>query len=238
MGRSVPSARRGTPSSRRVSNRSLRRRRWHSSPRSSVSTTSTPPPVAPTTGIGELDRVLGGGLVAGSVTLLGGEPGIGKSTLVLQLLAQLQGPTLYVSAEESPEQVKDVRNGSDARWPRAGSPARRRSVASSPRSIGCSPTWSSSTASRPSPTSGSPPPGSATQVRTCATARGRGEAARRRRRTRRPRHQGRLARRAAPARARRRHRAVVRGRAPLRAAVASGCQASLRTDERGSGCSR
>ena len=40
------------------------------------------------TGIGELDRVLGGGLVAGSVTLLGGEPGIGKSTLVLQLLAR------------------------------------------------------------------------------------------------------------------------------------------------------
>jgi DNA repair protein RadA/Sms len=58
------------------------------------------------TGIGELDRVLGGGLVAGSVTLLGGEPGIGKSTLVLQLLARCQGPTLYVSAEESPEQVK------------------------------------------------------------------------------------------------------------------------------------
>jgi DNA repair protein RadA/Sms len=58
------------------------------------------------TGIGELDRVLGGGLVAGSVTLLGGEPGIGKSTLMLQLLAGWGGPTLYVSAEESPEQVK------------------------------------------------------------------------------------------------------------------------------------
>ena len=50
--------------------------------------------------------MLGGGLVAGSVTLLGGEPGIGKSTLVLQLLADWDGPTLYVSAEESPEQVK------------------------------------------------------------------------------------------------------------------------------------
>jgi DNA repair protein RadA/Sms len=58
------------------------------------------------TGISELDRVLGGGLVAGSVTLLGGEPGIGKSTLMLQLLAGWDGPTLYVSAEESPEQVK------------------------------------------------------------------------------------------------------------------------------------
>ena len=58
------------------------------------------------TGIGELDRVLGGGLVAGSVTLLGGEPGIGKSTLLLQLLAWWPGPTLYVTAEESPQQVR------------------------------------------------------------------------------------------------------------------------------------
>ena len=52
-------------------------------------------PVA--TGIGELDRVLGGGIVPGSVTLLGGEPGIGKSTLLLQLLASWPGPTLYVT---------------------------------------------------------------------------------------------------------------------------------------------
>jgi DNA repair protein RadA/Sms len=59
-----------------------------------------------TTGIAELDRVLGGGLVAGSVTLLGGEPGIGKSTLLLQLLAGWRGPTLYVTAEESAQQVK------------------------------------------------------------------------------------------------------------------------------------
>ena len=59
-----------------------------------------------TTAIGELDRVLGGGLVAGSVTLLGGEPGIGKSTLLLQLLAGWSGPTLYVTAEESAQQVK------------------------------------------------------------------------------------------------------------------------------------
>lgn len=58
------------------------------------------------TGIGELDRVLGGGVVAGSVTLLGGEPGIGKSTLVLQMLSWWPGPTLYVSAEESQQQVK------------------------------------------------------------------------------------------------------------------------------------
>ena len=58
------------------------------------------------TAIGELDRVLGGGVVPGSVTLLGGEPGIGKSTLLLQLLAWWSGPTLYVSAEESAQQVR------------------------------------------------------------------------------------------------------------------------------------
>ena len=58
------------------------------------------------TGIGELDRVLGGGLVPGSVTLLGGEPGIGKSTLLLQLLAEWPARTLYVSGEESAQQVR------------------------------------------------------------------------------------------------------------------------------------
>ena len=58
------------------------------------------------TGVDELDRVLGGGLVPGSVTLLGGEPGIGKSTLLLQLLASWSGKTLYVTAEESAQQVR------------------------------------------------------------------------------------------------------------------------------------
>jgi DNA repair protein RadA/Sms len=61
------------------------------------------------TGISELDRVLGGGLVAGSVTLLGGEPGIGKSTLTLQMLTALAADGrrgLLVSAEESPQQVQ------------------------------------------------------------------------------------------------------------------------------------
>lgn len=60
-------------------------------------------------GIGELDRVLGGGLVAGSVTLLGGEPGIGKSTLLLQALSALarNGATcLLACAEESAQQVR------------------------------------------------------------------------------------------------------------------------------------
>lgn len=64
--------------------------------------TSTPRP----TGIGELDRVLGGGVVPGSVTLLGGEPGIGKSTLLLQLMAWWPGRALYVTAEESAQQVR------------------------------------------------------------------------------------------------------------------------------------
>ena len=58
------------------------------------------------TGIEELDRVLGGGLVPGSVTLLGGEPGIGKSTLLLQLAATWPTRTLYVSGEESAQQVR------------------------------------------------------------------------------------------------------------------------------------
>lgn len=58
--------------------------------------------------ISEWDRVLGGGLVPGSMVLLAGDPGIGKSTLLLQVLARLSGerPVLYVSGEESPQQLK------------------------------------------------------------------------------------------------------------------------------------
>lgn len=59
------------------------------------------------TGDTELDRVLGGGLVAGSVILIGGEPGIGKSTLMLQLALNISGKKiLYVSGEESEQQIK------------------------------------------------------------------------------------------------------------------------------------
>ena len=60
------------------------------------------------TGVEELDRVLGGGFVNGSLTLLGGEPGIGKSTLILQICnsVKVDGKILYVSGEESAEQIK------------------------------------------------------------------------------------------------------------------------------------
>ena len=61
------------------------------------------------TGLSELDRTLGGGLVDGSVVLIGGDPGIGKSTLILQAIAAINvsSTTLYVSGEESAEQVSD-----------------------------------------------------------------------------------------------------------------------------------
>lgn len=67
------------------------------------------PAVAVPTGLSELDRTLGGGLVPGSVTLVGGEPGIGKSTLLLQLAAEVASAgrrVLYVTGEESPQQVR------------------------------------------------------------------------------------------------------------------------------------
>jgi DNA repair protein RadA/Sms len=54
----------------------------------------------------ELDRVLGGGIVPGSLVLIGGEPGIGKSTLMLQLSLNVNLKTLYVSGEESEQQIK------------------------------------------------------------------------------------------------------------------------------------
>ncbi|HEX4979512.1 MAG TPA: DNA repair protein RadA [Acidimicrobiales bacterium] len=73
------------------------------------------------TGVGELDRVLGGGLVPGSVTLLGGEPGIGKSTLLLQVAAGAAAAgsrSLVVSAEESAHQVRRRAERLDALHPR------------------------------------------------------------------------------------------------------------------------
>lgn len=62
----------------------------------------------------ELNRVLGGGMVAGSIVLLGGQPGIGKSTLLLQLCLHASSSILYVSGEESKEQIKMRANRLDA----------------------------------------------------------------------------------------------------------------------------
>jgi len=78
-------------------------------------------------GYGELDRVLGGGIVPGSLVLLGGDPGIGKSTLLLQVAQRLgrQTPVLYVCAEESGQQVK-------LRWQRLAPLEGRESAGSAP----------------------------------------------------------------------------------------------------------
>ena len=92
------------------------------------------------TGIGELDRVLGGGIVPGSLVLIGGSPGIGKSTLTASALGNLAAArqVLYVTGEESPAQVK-------LRAERLGAGRARRSRSSR------RPTWTpSSPRSRPS----------------------------------------------------------------------------------------
>ena len=70
--------------------------------------TTAPPPRAQT-GVAELDRVLGGGLVAASAVLVGGDPGIGKSTLLLQAAASLARAgqrVLYITGEESVDQIR------------------------------------------------------------------------------------------------------------------------------------
>ena len=85
--------------------------RFHSGESTPVQALSQVPQeddIRTSTGNEELDRVLGGGLVVGSVTLLGGDPGIGKSTLLLQVAGSLslRSPVLYVSGEESARQIK------------------------------------------------------------------------------------------------------------------------------------
>ncbi|ESQ16317.1 MAG: hypothetical protein N838_26785, partial [Thiohalocapsa sp. PB-PSB1] len=72
-----------------------------------LATVSPEPQPRHPSGIDELDRVLGGGLVPGSIILIGGDPGIGKSTLLLQAGATLgeRESVLYVTGEESPQQV-------------------------------------------------------------------------------------------------------------------------------------
>jgi len=90
---------------------------WRSNNQRSSRTPNPPQPITQieflkdkriSTGIKEFDRVLGGGIVKGSLILIGGDPGIGKSTLLLQAMNKIteHGKILYVSGEESPEQVK------------------------------------------------------------------------------------------------------------------------------------
>ena len=197
------------------------------------------------TGIDELDRVLGGGLVPGSVTLLGGEPGIGKSTLLLQMAAGA-GPggihaCLYVSAEESGPQVRlrAERLGAlpDRLWfasetslpdlHRPPRPGAARGVRGRLDPDGARPRRSARA------------PGSVAQVRESRPpARAGGQGARRRHGARRSRHQGRGAGRAPRARAPRRHGAVVRGRPPPRPPAAAGGQAPLRLHRRARASSR
>jgi DNA repair protein RadA/Sms len=77
--------------------------------------TAEPPPPRTEAGVGELDRVLGGGLVAASAILVGGDPGIGKSTLLLQAAARFARnglKVLYVTGEESAGQVQMRRTAS------------------------------------------------------------------------------------------------------------------------------
>ncbi len=80
---------------------------WDSSPIPFDSITGVETPRL-ATGIAEFDRVLGGGVVAGALTLLGGDPGVGKSTLMLDVSARLsrEGTVLYASGEESAQQIK------------------------------------------------------------------------------------------------------------------------------------
>ena len=99
-------------------NQALRSRRRNGIAASLPATATRPTPLARVSsegfarvplGMTEVNRVLGGGLVPGSLVLLSGDPGIGKSTLLLQVVARIaaeHGPVLYVSAEESPQQIK------------------------------------------------------------------------------------------------------------------------------------
>ncbi len=93
-----------------------------------------PAPPRILTGIGELDRVSGGGFVAGSVLLLGGEPGIGKSTLLIQACAALASAgrrVIYISGEEAVDQVRLGRSASVLARARSNSPPKQASRISS-----------------------------------------------------------------------------------------------------------
>ena len=195
---------------------------------------------AASTGIGEVDRVLGGGLVPGSLLLLAGEPGIGKSTLVLQVAAvaraaqprragwaRSRATVLYASAEESAGAAPPARRPPRPHG-RPGRPGPR-----GPREHGrgghhrggrpaCGRRSSWSIPSRPSPSTSSTdrPARSARSARSAARLGAFARDAGRARPARRPRHEGRQPGRPADARAPRRRRPHARGR-PLRHRCAS-----------------
>ena len=170
------------------------------------------------TGIGELDRALGGGLVAGQVVLLGGDPGIGKSTLLLQALSTMADSVLYVTGEESVEQValRARRLGLETSGVRIAAETQLERVlgaleAARPQHRG----------DRLDPDAvvggaavGAGLGGAGARVRGAAHAPR--QARRHRAVPRRPRHQGGRDRRAARARAHRRHGALLRGRPAFR----------------------
>ena len=121
------------------------------------------------TGIGELDRVLGDGIVPGSVILLGGEPGIGKSTLLLQLLARGRPHAVRQRRGKCAAGSVARRTAGRRRCPTCGCSPRHHFPTSSPPSTTVQPNSWSSTASSPWPTpSLSSAPGSVVQVRGCA----------------------------------------------------------------------
>ena len=190
------------------------------------------------TGVDELDRVLGGGLVPGGVVLLAGEPGVGKSTLLLEVAARYASPatpTLYVTGEESAGQVR-VRAGRTGALDPSLYLAAETDLARDPRAPRGRPAVAAGRRLRadhrlgrgrrhrgrghPGPRGGCVPhPG--------------GEDPGHRHGPGRPRHQGRLDRRTAAARAPRRRRAGLRGRPALDAAHGPRDQEPLRPRRRG-----
>ena len=185
------------------------------------------------TGLGEFDFVLGGGIVPGSMVLVGGEPGIGKSTMLLQVAARVNdrgGSALYVTGEESPLQVKlradrlddgagDVELLSETLLETILATARRSRASRDDRRFD-----SDGVHGGPRGRARQRRPGAGMRRAAHAIREGVGHGGVRRR----ARHQGRRHRRPEDARAHRRHRAVLRGRQRARPSRAARDEESLR----------